>query len=75
MFLHTFKFNANLPLPPIPYAKTLYYPLNSERYSKPKITTFQLKNMSPLLTKCDLGIPVDQLNMKSYLYNAKGGKL
>lgn len=31
--------------------------------------------MAPLLTKCDLGIPVDQLNMKSYLYNAKGGNL
>jgi len=76
IFIHTFKFNTNLPLPPIPYAKTLYYPLDSERYSKPKLTSFHLRSAAPLLTKCDLGIPVDEINMKSYLYNGedlKGG--
>lgn len=67
--MHTFKFNASLPLPPIPYAKTLYYPLDSDRYSKPKLTFFHLKSAAPLLTKCDLGIPVDEINMKSFLYN------
>ena len=76
IFIHTFKFNTSLPLPPIPYAKTLYYPLDAERYSKPKITSFHLRNVAPMLTRCDLGIPVDEINMKSYLYNGsdlKGG--
>lgn len=72
--MHTFKFNASLPVPPIPYAKTLYYPLDSNRYSKPKLTFFHLKSAAPLLTRCDLGIPVDEINMKSYIYNGNDNK-
>jgi len=33
----------NPPVLPIPYQKTLHYPLDSERYNKPKLTSLDLR--------------------------------
>jgi len=57
------------PVLPIPYAKTLVYPLDSERYIKPKLTSFFFKNTNKLLCPIDQNIPIDDLIMDSDKYN------
>jgi len=57
------------PVLPIPYAKTLVYPLDSERYTKPKLTSFFFKNTQKLLCPINQNIPIDDLIMDSDKYN------
>ena len=65
-FLHTLKFDLSPPLEPLPYGKLLYYPLDNERYTRPKVTSLNLKEIGKIFTKCDLGMPVDEINLKFY---------
>lgn len=75
IFLHTFKFNLNPPVPPIPYSKMLYYPLESDRYLKPKLLSFFFNKMNTILTRCDLNMPVDIMNMNANKLNPKDNRL
>jgi hypothetical protein len=60
---------------PIPYAKTLVYPLDAERYTKPMLTSFFYKNTNGLLAPVDLDLPVDHINMDTDSYNTIQGVL
>ena len=63
------------PILPIPYAKTVVYPLDGERYTKPVLTSFFFKNSNKLLAPVDLGVQVDHINMSSDVYNTSAGQL
>ena len=55
--------------PPIPQPKTMFVPLDPERYIKPKLTLFHVKRKPVLFTDINLSIPVDEINMKPELWN------
>lgn len=67
--LHTFKFDLEIPFPPLSYPKTLYYQLDPERHTKPKMLNIDVKNISSMFVSCDLGLSIDDLNMKPHIYN------
>lgn len=54
---------------PVPPPKTMYIPLDPERYIKPKLTLFHVKRKANLLSDINLSIPVDEVNMRPELYN------
>lgn len=56
VFVQDIKFDLSLPIPPIPYQKSLYYPLDIERYTKPKLTSFFMKKVGSVLAPCNLNI-------------------
>ena len=55
--------------PPVPQPKTMFIPLDPERYVKPKITLLHVKRKPTLMTDINLSIPVDEINMRPELYN------
>ena len=62
-----------IPFAPIAYPKTLYYQLDSDRHTKSKVLNAEVKGMCNLLVNCDLGLAVDDLNMKPHIYNIQEG--
>jgi len=66
--IYTFKFNMDLP-PPVPQPKTMFVPLDPERYVKPKLTLLHVKRKPVIFTDINLNIPIDEINMKPELYN------
>ena len=42
-FIHTLKFDLQPSLAPLPYGKLLYYPLDNDRYIKPRLTSLNFK--------------------------------
>ena len=68
-FVHNLKFDLSGPLPPLPYGKLLYYPLDNDRYIRGKLTSLNFKQTGKILTKCDLGVPLDEINLKFEQYN------
>lgn len=60
---------------PIPFAKTLVYPLDGERYTKAWLSSFFLKSTNRLLAPVELGVEVDHINMASDDYNTISGQL
>lgn len=75
IFIGTFEFKMEPPVLPIPYEKTVVYPLDGERYTKPVLTSFFYKNTNKLLAPVDLGVEVDHINMSSDVYNTSTGQL
>ena len=66
--IYTFKFNMDLPAP-VPQPKTMFVPLDPERYVKPKLTLLHVKRKPVIFTDINLNIPIDEINMKPELYN------
>lgn len=70
-FVHTLKFDLSGALPPLPYGKLLYYPLDTERYIRPTLTSLNFKQTGRIVTKCDLGMPLDEINLQFTHYNLR----
>ncbi len=54
---------------PVPQPKTMFVPLDPERYVKPKLTLLHVKRKPVIFTDINLNIPIDEINMKPELYN------
>lgn len=54
---------------PVPHPKTLYLPLDPERYIKPKTTLFHVKRKAAIMTDMDLSISAEDVNMHPEQYN------
>lgn len=70
-FIFDFKMDLTLP-PPISQPKSLFYPLDPDRYTKPKLTLLHIPKKPTLYNDITLGIPVDEVNMMPELYNPEG---
>ncbi|KAL4476411.1 hypothetical protein ABPG74_010144 [Tetrahymena malaccensis] len=71
--IHNFKFDIEIPFAPNAFPKTLYYQLDQERHTRPKVLNADVKGMCNLFVNCDLGLPIDDLNMKPHIYNLQEG--
>ncbi|KAL4493950.1 hypothetical protein ABPG72_021967 [Tetrahymena utriculariae] len=71
--IHNFKFDIEIPFAPNAFSKTLYYQLDQERHTRPKVLNADVKGMCNLFVNCDLGLPIDDLNMKPHIYNLQEG--
>lgn len=68
-FYCDFKFDLSLP-DASPGPKYLYYPFNHDAYyKKPRLTNLNFTEKPQIYTCLDLGIPIDDLNVKPELFS------
>lgn len=70
LFCHDFKFDLTLPSP-IPDAKYTFYPFQGDRYTHAHLTNLNFMEKPQVYTTVDLGIKIDDLNIRPELFTPK----
>eukprot|EP01017_Pseudomicrothorax_dubius_P025932 TRINITY_DN2851_c0_g1_i1.p1 TRINITY_DN2851_c0_g1~~TRINITY_DN2851_c0_g1_i1.p1 ORF type:complete len:333 (-),score=102.07 TRINITY_DN2851_c0_g1_i1:78-1076(-) len=62
-----FKFKFDLP-PPLPGLKLFFYPLEPDRYYKPKVTHYDATKAPDILADTNMGVPFEEMIINPYRY-------